>query len=200
MKKLFAIILAAIMILSISVTAFAEGPLTAEEPNATIDVQGTINDHSGNDIEVYVNWGDLEFTYHKDDYNNLTGETTSYWQDAQVGHITVANHSNIAVGCDFTFAADEENWEGGNLYFEYNETEEIMAVTSNDSTWDASTATLLLDAPTAEDFPNPEDENSSYNMPAGVVNVTVNSEAAPTTDGSLGTITLYVYAQPEATE
>ena len=148
MKKLFAALLAIIMLASMSVTAFA-----AENTGATptdITVNGTYTPGATADeiISADIAWDAMDFTYtgaSQGTWNPAThayeGATEGGWSD-NTPAITVTNHSNVAINAtlDFTPAVD-----GAVGTF----TEE--SGTENDNILELATAegTTLENAPTA---------------------------------------------------
>ena len=124
MNKLIALLLAVLLITSVSITAFAEE--TAEEPAIEVmggqsaDVTINITDENGNPLNptpvyrVVITWKDLDFKVQATAVHwNPIGQT--YWLEDgelppdQYGYVTVTNHSNapITVGASFEGAADE---------------------------------------------------------------------------------------------
>lgn len=103
MKKLISLALAIVMIMSLSITAFAE---TVKAPgDYTADVTG--NYASGNESNgivycVDIDWGDLNFTYHAEKGAVWNPETLKYSDVADAywegeGTITVTNSSNTKI-------------------------------------------------------------------------------------------------------
>lgn len=115
MKKIFALILAVMMIATMSVTAFAaESPanVTTDGGTATINVSGTYNagDAADDVISVDVAWAGMEFTYNaasegtwNPKTHNYDGATAAGWSTNK-GTITVTNHSNVAVTATLAWA------------------------------------------------------------------------------------------------
>ena len=114
MKKTLSIILALVMALSLSVTAFAA---TNEGSSPTdITVNGTFVSGTAADvISVDIVWDAMDFTYtapSQGTWNPAThayeGATAGGWSDNTPG-ITVKNHSNVAVNATlgFTPAVDD---------------------------------------------------------------------------------------------
>ena len=112
MKKIISLILALVMIMSLSVTAFAAESNTIETDgsSATINVKGTFEgaESAGTRISVDVAWSGMEFTYSEaekewdpsiHDYKNKSGAGWS----TNKGTITVKNHSNAIVTATFSF-------------------------------------------------------------------------------------------------
>ena len=113
MKKTLSIILALVLALSLSVTAFA-----AETNNGTQDtkitVNGTYTPGTAADeiISVDIAWDAMDFTYtapSQGTWNTVThaydGATAGGWSD-NTPSITVKNHSNVAVNATLGFTAD----------------------------------------------------------------------------------------------
>lgn len=111
MKKAFTILLATMMMATLSVSAFAE----TVDQSKDIDVKAEYRDTSTtpDKISVDVSWGAMEFTYtvsgeknwnEKDhDYDD---NTTAAWTSSN-NTLTVINHSNVKVDVSFVFNAAE---------------------------------------------------------------------------------------------
>lgn len=117
MKKLFAILLAASMAASLSVSAFAATALTESPANNqsagdyTIGVGGKYQagTAAAEQICVDVTWEGMNFTYTEGDkeYNTGTHQTTTApgtWSTNKPG-ITVTNHSNVDINAGLSFTA-----------------------------------------------------------------------------------------------
>ena len=122
MKKFFALILALVMMASLSVTAFAgevDSPLGLEpEDSYTVIVSGIYN-RVNNQAPVYgvdITWANLEFTYTEifnwsADDKAYTERDKGYWEETS-GTITVTNRSNAAIVATLRdFSADNHNFE-----------------------------------------------------------------------------------------
>ena len=119
MKKIMSLALALIMLMSLSVTAFAAdtSPKTVEANNgtATIDVTAKyVNDvdAAAEKVNVVVEWTAMEFTYTVDGTQVWNPSTHSYTVENETANwsentatITVTNHSNVAVNATLSFAA-----------------------------------------------------------------------------------------------
>ena len=111
MKKIFALILAVMMIATMSTTAFAAETATNEGGNTTINVEGTFvaaQDGAGTKISVDIAWSGMEFTYYGgvedawDPSIHDYKDTEGYWSTNK-GTITVTNHSNTGVTATLSF-------------------------------------------------------------------------------------------------
>ena len=148
MKKTLSIILALVMALSLSVTAFAA---TNDGTSGTdITVNGTYvpGTTGAEQISVDIVWDAMDFTYtgaSQGTWNPAThaydGATAGGWSDNTPG-ITVKNHSNVAVNANLGFKADVAGVVG--TFTEASGTE-------NDSVLELATAvgTEAANAPTA---------------------------------------------------
>ena len=148
MKKTLSIILALVMALSLSVTAFAA---TNDGTSGTdITVNGTYvpGTTGAEQISVDIVWDAMDFTYtgaSQGTWNPAThaydGATAGGWSDNTPG-ITVKNHSNVAVNATLGFKADVAGVVG--TFTEASGTE-------NDSVLELATAvgTEAANAPTA---------------------------------------------------
>ena len=119
MKKIFAVLLAALMLMSLSVTAFAaELPADATDDAKSKDVTAKyVGATSGGVVyKVDIEWGSMEFTYTAasdgnwdPDSHTYTGATAAKWTfDEGANKINVTNHSNAAVTVSIA-VADVEN-------------------------------------------------------------------------------------------
>ena len=117
MRKLFTIVLALILAMGLTTSAFAEDTsktitaLENGEQSVDIDVTGKyIGDQSM--LEVYsvdVKWGEMSFTYNQGDSSVWDPKTHTYDTSATKGWnargntVTVTNHSSKAVDVEFLF-------------------------------------------------------------------------------------------------
>lgn len=113
MKKLLSFALVLVMMLSLSVTAFA-AESTNTGGNTTIDVKAVYSSAATTPdvISADIAWGAMEFTYSvggtKDwdaENHEYKDNTTASWT-ANGNTVTVTNHSNVAIKAELSFAAD----------------------------------------------------------------------------------------------
>lgn len=142
MKKLFAMIMAVAMVLSMSVTAFAAEVPTYED----ITVSGTVVQGDSDYINVTLTWEDMAFEYTVDEYDPSTGEIIDYWSD--YNSIQIVNDSTMGLTFDFAFSADV-SWSGSLKFWNFN-TEEEDAQTNSYSV-DVEAANIVDGENTTED-------------------------------------------------
>lgn len=120
-KSIFAFVLALVLAMSLSVTAFAAaGNETIKLGNKTIGVNGSYGgDSTAEDTySVDVEWGAMTFTYTTTGEKTWDPETHTYSPNdtdkwvAEGDTVTVTNHSNVAVNVAFAFAKDESTYKG----------------------------------------------------------------------------------------
>ena len=149
MKKTLSIILALVLALSLSVTAFAA------ENNGTSSTDITVNgtyipstSSADETISVDIVWDAMDFTYtgaSQGTWNPAThtydGATEGGWSD-NTPAVTVTNHSNVAVNATLGFTADVAGVVG---------TFTEASGTANDGVLELATAdgTTVENAPTA---------------------------------------------------
>lgn len=112
MKKIISLILAMVMVLSLSVTVFA-AELDNDTKQEEIDVSAKYVDgvSGGTVYSVDLNWGAMEFTYTvsgssvwNPDTHTYDTTTSDTWT-ASGNEITITNHSNAAIKATFAFSA-----------------------------------------------------------------------------------------------
>ena len=148
MKKTLSIILALVMALSLSVTAFAATNDGSSPTDITVNGTYTPGTAADEKISVDIAWEAMDFTYTAESqgtWNPAThaydGATAGGWSD-NTPVITVKNHSNVAVNATLGFKADVAGVVG--TFTEASGTE-------NDSVLELATAvgTEAANAPTA---------------------------------------------------
>lgn len=111
MKKIISLILTLVMVMSLSVTAFAaEGVGNGGIDSA--NVKGTYKGTAASTVySVDISWAGLEFTYngaYEGEWNPIThsydNATEAGWAEGE-GTITVTNHSNTAITAVPTYNA-----------------------------------------------------------------------------------------------
>ena len=164
MKKFLAILLSLVMVLSLSMIAFAEDVAPNGDGSGDVDVQ--VKDKDGNLIEDYekvysidLEWDSLVFTFKADqdadelvwdpethEYSNLTGA----WEDNTDREITITNHSNDSVSYAAAFS------DGSTSYTKSGVT---AYLNGDDGTLDTAEGTLVEDAPFYTYTVNLDDES-----------------------------------------
>lgn len=144
MKKIVSMILALVMIMSLSVTAFAAEGVTNGGTD-TSDVKGTYS--STATVTVYsvdIAWDGLSFTYNGAFEGNWNPKTHEY-EDATAagwaagnGTITVTNHSNTAITATPSYTAVEAYKSAGVSF-----SSSALEVASADNGVDGSAGTAV---------------------------------------------------------
>lgn len=158
MKKMFALILALAMVMTMGATVFA-ATVDSQTGNVVVDItNGNVSDETNIPVyHVVIAWGDLEFSYNFEGYTNLTKkwdpETHAYvihgtqngqevvatgkWEGNTSNTVTVTNHSDddVAVSAKFGDANSITN--------------EGITATLSDNEFNLATAvgTLVANAP-----------------------------------------------------
>ena len=148
MKKFLSFILALVIALSLSVTAFAATNDGTSGTNITVNGTYTPGTAADDKISVDIVWDAMDFTYtaaSQGTWNPAThaydGATAGGWSD-NTPAITVTNHSNVAVNATLGFTPDVAGVIG---------TFTEASGTANDSVLELATAegTDVANAPTA---------------------------------------------------
>ena len=148
MKKSLSIILALVMALSLSVTAFAATNDGSSPTEITVNGSYTPGTAGAEKISVDIVWEAMDFTYtaaSQGTWNPAThvyeGQTAGGWSD-NTRAITVTNHSNVAVNATLAFTAAVDGVVGA-----FTE----ASGTANDNILNLATAvgTTVENAPTA---------------------------------------------------
>lgn len=154
MKKATALILALILVMSLSTSALAATITTGDQ---NIDVKGKYLDNTKTPTvySVDVSWGAMQFTYTEsgamtwDPANHTYTDSTSGSWTANGNTVTVTNHSNAEVTATFVFEAlDDYNDITGKFDVE---SEKLDAGVENGyDAADSVTAKLTLEGELAE--------------------------------------------------
>ena len=148
MKKFLSVILALVIALSLSVTAFAATNDGTQDTEITVNGSFVSGTAGSSVISVDITWDAMDFTYtapSQGTWNPAThtydGATEGGWSD-NTPAITVTNHSNVAVNATLGFTADVTGVVG--TFTEASGTE-------NDGVLELATAegTAVANAPTA---------------------------------------------------
>lgn len=133
MKKLTALVLALVMVLSLSVAAWADTITSATAPSNTAEhgvfatYNGTGTSIANTKYKVVISWGALAFKYTVDTSNTnvdwnpdthtyvskTTGSYAGTWStvsgNGEDANVTLTNHSNAAVKASFAFDTGKYN-------------------------------------------------------------------------------------------
>ena len=112
MKKLLTLALALVMMMSLSVTAFAA--TNDGTSDTTIDVKAVYSASATTPdvISADIAWGAMEFTYSVggthtwDPVNHVYKDNTTATWTSSGNTVTVTNHSNVAIKAELSFVAD----------------------------------------------------------------------------------------------
>lgn len=118
MKKIIAIIMALVMIMSLSITGFAADGV-GNNGSDSAEVKGTYEagEETATVYSVDITWAGLEFTYNgayegtwNPETHQYDGATEAGWAEG-TGTITVTNHSNTAItaGAEYEAATGYES-------------------------------------------------------------------------------------------
>ena len=148
MKKSLSIILALVMALSLSVTAFAATNDGSSPTEITVNGTYTPGTTEDENISVDITWEAMNFTYSAPSEgawdpatHTYVGATEGGWSD-NTPAITVTNHSNVAVSATLDFTASVDG-----IFGTFTEASGI----ENDKVLELATAvgTEVANAPTA---------------------------------------------------
>lgn len=110
MKKFVSLVLALVMVMSLTTTAFA-ATITTGDQNIDVEAKYQDNTTTSTVYSVDVSWGAMQFTYTESGAmtwnpadHTYTDSTTAGWT-ANGNTVTVTNHSNADVTASFAFNA-----------------------------------------------------------------------------------------------
>ena len=96
MKKLFALVLAVVLVMAMSANAMA-AEVNENGGSSTGNVTVTVKPYEGDDVYVVnINWESLKFTYTNTGWDDEKLEYTGSW-DKTEADITVTNNSNVSI-------------------------------------------------------------------------------------------------------
>ena len=168
MRKIISLTLALVLILGLSVTAFAAENGVGNGGTATIDISATYKAGTAADdvVSVDIAWGTMTFEYTDGAEGKWDPSTHSYsakgngtWT-ASDNAITVTNHSNVGVKAGFSY------------------TQAVATVTG---TFSAAELTLASAVDTAVE-----------NAPSGSVTLTLGGTMSEADAGKVGTVTVSI--------
>ncbi|MBR3879735.1 MAG: hypothetical protein IKJ24_06430 [Clostridia bacterium] len=119
MKRILFLAFVITLMMSISVTVFAENSVTSDS-GTTIDISATFKAGSTAEdvISVDIAWGAMEFEFSEGvdgvwdpSTHQYMGAAESSWS-ASGNEITVTNHSNVAIKATFTYTGEVETVYG----------------------------------------------------------------------------------------
>ncbi len=133
MKKLTALILSLVLILSLSVPALAAEVEGVGKGDQSAEVKGKYVDSTTKPVvySVDITWGSMEFVYAESGTktwdpatHTYTTNTSSAWGPATEGAdtFTITNHSNGTIYCEFRYSAKTgfQSVNGGVYFNDYN--------------------------------------------------------------------------------
>lgn len=152
MKRIRSLVLAVIMVATLSVTAFAaEGSDigNAAGDSATINVSGNFvaGGTAAENISVDVAWGAMEFTYNASSEGSWNTNTHKYdnaidaFWTASGNEITIINHSNVGITAAFGFVATA----GTNVSGAFSADSITLARAEENSALDSQKATVTFE-------------------------------------------------------
>lgn len=198
MKKLFTILLAVSMVVTMTLPAFAATELTGNSAadkgagDYTIGVSGTYTPSAaaGDVVSADIAWQGLSFTYTAGDstYNPDDHTTTTEdgsWSDNR-GSITVTNHSNVGIQASFHFdkaeGVDEDLY--GNFYL--STTASALIDETPFVLLDSAVGSTVANAPSKSIYFKVSDGAISKDEKLGTITVTISKETWTTVDSTDG--------------
>lgn len=159
-RKLFVVILALVLTMSMTATAFADDTITSLNDSVNADVSGTYNKTTSGDVvySVDVTWGAMDFTYNVSSTGTWNPKTHEYdaTADTPIGwtytedhnKFTVTNHSNAGVKAIFAFANLGEGSTSSNVNGNFNSTTKGDGTAKDAITLATAVGTASTEAPT----------------------------------------------------